>query len=60
MDVKKVIEKTKVDPIFFCQDDGNFEAMFGFSDFGTSKSKDHTVDAAEAVSKDFKQKREVR
>ena len=29
----------------------NFESMFGFADFGTSKGKDHTKDNEEAVFK---------
>ena len=31
----------------------DFERMFGFQDFGTSKGKDHTADAEEAVFKSF-------
>ena len=30
-----------------------FEQMFGFGDFNTTKNKDHTNDAEEAVFKDF-------
>ena len=34
-------------------DEAAFSQMFGFSDFGTSKNRDHTEDAVESVYKEF-------
>lgn len=38
----------------------NFESMFGFNDFSTSKGQDHLADAEEAVYKDYGRKRDYR
>ena len=44
-------EEKKRDPVEATEDD--MLAMFGISDFATTKNKDHSKDAAEATYKSF-------